>query len=89
MDFNEIPCFPHSGYEVDVSFNQINSWMKDQLAAGLDLNPDFQRGHVWTLEQRSRFVEYLLRGGEGGKVLSFTTLDGLVRTVQLKDPTKS
>lgn len=26
---------------------------------GLVLNPDFQRGHVWTEEQQIKFVEYL------------------------------
>lgn len=30
----------------------------------LQLNPDFQRGHVWTEDQQIRFVEYFLRGGD-------------------------
>jgi len=71
MDFSEIPLFPHSGYEIDVSFSYVEEWVQMQLKEGLDLSPDFQRGHAWTTEQRSRFVEYILRGGEGGKVLSF------------------
>lgn len=29
---------------------------------GLDLNPDFQRGHVWTPEQQVHYVENALRG---------------------------
>lgn len=29
---------------------------------GLDLIPDFQRGHVWTEAQQSRFVEACIRG---------------------------
>jgi len=32
-------------------------------AYGLDLDPDYQRGHVWTEEQRGRFVGFLLEGG--------------------------
>lgn len=31
---------------------------------GLDLNPDFQRGHVWTMDQRTRFMEYFIKGGK-------------------------
>ena len=30
---------------------------------GLNLNPDFQRGHVWTHEQRVKFLEYWMQGG--------------------------
>lgn len=30
---------------------------------GLDLDPDFQRGHVWEMETKVKFVEYILRGG--------------------------
>lgn len=29
---------------------------------GVNLTPDFQRGHVWTQEQQVRFVEALMRG---------------------------
>lgn len=71
MDFNDIPKFPHSGYEVDIEYKRLLGWVDDQVAQGLELNPDYQRGHVWTTEQRTRFVEYQLRAGEGGKVLSF------------------
>jgi len=31
---------------------------------GLDLNPDFQRGHVWNLEQKEKFIKYIIRGGK-------------------------
>ena len=30
----------------------------------LNINPDYQRGRVWTDEQASRFVGYLAEGGE-------------------------
>lgn len=32
------------------------------LGGGLDLHPDFQRGHVWTQEQKVAFMESLLKG---------------------------
>ena len=31
----------------------------------LEMNPDFQRGHVWTEDKQIAFMEYLLRGGMG------------------------
>jgi len=37
----------------------------------LDLDPDFQRAHVWNETQQIRFVEYLLRGGMSARVLYF------------------
>lgn len=30
---------------------------------GLNLNPDFQRGHVWSETQQIKFIEFLLKGG--------------------------
>ncbi len=72
MDFNDIPQFPKSGWEVDVPFKDLLRWVDDHTRnEGLDLYPDFQRGHVWKEEQRIRYIEYILRGGEGGKMLSF------------------
>lgn len=44
---------------------------KNKGIAVLDLNPDFQRGHVWTREQQSAYVEYILRGGMSGRELYF------------------
>jgi hypothetical protein len=39
--------------------NTLERW--DQ-SYGVDLNPDFQRGHVWSLEQQQNFVSNFLRG---------------------------
>ena len=35
------------------------------------MNPDFQRGHVWTEQQQIAFIEYFLKGGKSGKVIYF------------------
>jgi len=35
---------------------------------GLNLNPDFQRHHVWTMEQRIRYVEFTLQGGKSSPI---------------------
>ena len=33
----------------------------------IDMDPIYQRGHVWTSEQRTRYVEHILRGGQSGR----------------------
>lgn len=40
---------------------KIEEWQKN---LSLELNPDFQRGHIWTIEQQIGFVEFILRGGK-------------------------
>ena len=37
----------------------------------LQLNPKFQRGHVWTEEQQIKWLEFFLRGGKTGRILYF------------------
>lgn len=48
----------------------IQGWLDRYLAEGLILEPDFQRGHVWTEAQQRAYVEYRLRGGNmsGGAI---------------------
>ena len=36
---------------------------------GLQLCPDFQRGHVWTEQQQIAFVEFVLQGGRSGRTI--------------------
>lgn len=38
----------------------LNGYANDW--GGLELNPDFQRGHVWTTQQQTNFIENVLRG---------------------------
>jgi uncharacterized protein with ParB-like and HNH nuclease domain len=37
----------------------------------LDLDPPFQRGYVWTVDQQRAFVEYILQGGTSGRSFYF------------------
>jgi len=76
----DIPQFPRASWEVDVDWGDIERhigrWEKDRA---LDVSPDYQREHVWTVEQRRLYVEYQLQGGELGTKLIFnhTDWDGL------------
>lgn len=73
MRFRDIPQFISDGsYRVDVSLEYLVDWL-DVLVKeeGLQLNPDFQRGHVWTEKQQIEFLEFILRGGKTGRTLYF------------------
>lgn len=66
--FRDIPQFTRSaGYCVNVGLDHLPiHYAKYVQDYGLDVSPDFQRGYVWTPEQKVRFVEYMLRGGVSG-----------------------
>ena len=59
MKFKDIPKYTRVGsYQVNIPLEallyQINRYI-DELCM-LELNPDFQRGHVWTEKQQIAFV---------------------------------
>lgn len=55
---------PTPTYKVDVSWTYLEPWLDEWMAdGGVELEPDFQRAHVWDDERRAKYVEYVLRGG--------------------------
>lgn len=75
MKFSEIPQFPTAGYKVMVGWEgleyAIHRYQNPIYGAPLNLEPDFQREHVWSLDQQRAYIEYVLQGGEVGKNLIF------------------
>lgn len=72
MKFSNIPKLltGMANYEIQVGFNDFCSLIKKYVENdGLILNPEFQRGHVWTTKQQEKYVEYILRGGKSGKTI--------------------
>lgn len=71
--FKDIPQFTRDGnYQVDMDIRRIPEWIaNEQREMGLQLNPDFQRGHVWTEEQQIAWLEFFLKGGKSGNVVYF------------------
>jgi len=71
--FQSIPFFtPNGSYEIDVSLNHlVRSIEGYKQEYNLDMDPDFQRGHVWTQEQQIRFIEFILRGGRSARIIYF------------------
>lgn len=75
MKFKDIPQmtrFP--AYRVNISWRFLPEWLeglKKDSRPDLDLDPDFQRAHVWAESQQRRYVEFVLRGGQSSKDLYF------------------
>lgn len=99
MKFRDIPQFTRVGsYQVNMRLDWFVKWIKEnQEECGLEMNPDFQRGHVWTEQQQISYIEFLLRGGKSGRVIyfncptwscggrdcEFVCVDGLQRTTAI------
>lgn len=73
MKFKDIPQFTSVGnYEINQPLKTFKRYIEDKIKEdGLQLNPDFQRGHVWTEEQQIKYVEYLLKGGRSARTIYF------------------
>ena len=71
MKYFDIPKFTNRGsYTVDIPWGYVEDNLEDWGSSGLyklDLNPDFQRAHVWTREKQIAYVEYILRGGHAAR----------------------
>jgi hypothetical protein len=59
-------------YHVTISFKNFLKSLQDYVKDyDLDLDPDFQRGLVWTTNQKSNYILHILRGGMTGKDFLF------------------
>jgi len=63
----DIPKFPHAAYKVNMAWHYINQFLSGQPK--VELNPDYQRGYVWTPEQKERYLEYRLMDGMSGRII--------------------
>lgn len=63
MKLDDLPQFPTAAYEVDVSWDYLEDWIA-LTNPPLNLDPDYQRGHVWTEAQQIAYVEFVLMRGE-------------------------
>jgi len=72
IHFNQIKQFPNIHYRIDVSLahlqEQIDTYVNEH---SLDLNPDFQRGHVWSRYQQIEYMEFLFKNPTSGREIYF------------------
>ena len=72
MKFKEIKRFPQIYYHVDIFLDHIPRTIERYCEEyGLDLSPDFQRDYVWSEEQKSKYIEFLLKDPSSGKEIYF------------------
>lgn len=62
--YDDIPKFTGvPNYQVDVSWKYLEATLRD---LNVDLDPDFQRAHVWTPDQQRAYIEFRIKGGQSG-----------------------
>lgn len=73
MRFNDIPkVTKQPSYTVEVGWYMLLNYLEKQTKEySLDLDPDFQRAHVWTESQQVAYVEAKLRGVTSGSDILF------------------
>ena len=92
FDAREIIEYPYCGYVIDISLEYVEESIQYYVKKrGLQLEPDFQRTHVWNNVQRSKFIEHVLRGGGKEKPIitnqndrEFVLVDGLQRITAIR-----
>jgi uncharacterized protein with ParB-like and HNH nuclease domain len=77
MKYKDIPKLTRCGtYHCDLELEDLDHSITRYINEyDLQLNPDFQRGHVWTEAQQIAYVEFFIRGGMTGKVFYFNKPD--------------
>lgn len=96
MKWNEIPSFTECRLINPFSYGFLSyvDYIENEIEKyHLEMNPDFQRGHIWTEDQQSKYIEFMLRGGKTGRDFYFNwnqvtneyvCVDGLQRTTALQ-----
>lgn len=65
--FNAIPRITQANYRINVSWGYLEEQLESFAELGLELEPDFQRAHVWNEQQQIKYVEWILRNGKSGR----------------------
>lgn len=85
MKFRDIPQLPRAYYSTTIPWDglehQLERWARTwvdsktgKTKGGINLDPDYQRTHVWTETQQREYVEYMLRGGEVGRIITWNSV---------------
>lgn len=73
MDWRDISQYTrYAAWRADIPWKYLEKTIKDyEIDHDLLFVPDFQRGHVWTQEQQTKYIEYRLKGGQTAKEVYF------------------
>jgi hypothetical protein len=68
----DIPqLIPGGSYNVNVPWHSLERFLAGWIEQGLDIDPEFQRGHVWDEAKQIAYVEFVLRGGRSSRTILF------------------
>lgn len=71
MKVDDIPrFFRPPNYNAHCNWNFLEEQLKhwdDRPYSPINLDPDFQRGHVWTRQKQIDYVEFCLKGGQSSR----------------------
>ena len=85
ISYRSIPRFTDSGtYRVNIPWCELEKWLsrnQEEFEDRFEMDPDFQRSHVWTEVQQRRYVEYILREGQSSRIIYWNCV-GWMRTFQ-------
>ena len=89
VNYSEVvELFPNSNYHINSPIigilSQIDSWNDGELMR-VEMEPEFQRNHVWTEEQQISYMEYLVRNPMDSKAKTFTLSSETWNTYKSKD----
>jgi hypothetical protein len=72
VNYEDIPVISRSFYRVTCPWEYLlDQWVSVHGDMKVELQPDFQRGYVWTREQQISYVENMLRGHVAGREVFF------------------
>ncbi len=72
--YRDIPQFVRDGnWECNFDLDSVWDWINRKGDQGIPINldPSFQRAHVWTQTQQIEWLEFFFRGGKTGRVIYF------------------
>jgi hypothetical protein len=91
MKFEDIKQVPSDRYAVTIHWERIQAQLNEWAECfTVDLDPPYQRGHVWSSDQQSAYIEFILQGGRSGRDIYFncygwdTSFDGPITLVDGK-----
>lgn len=65
MRLVDIPQMSRASYRVDSQWKYLEDFLKLE-GTPVEMNPDYQRGYIWTPRQQTEYIEYRLKGGMSG-----------------------
>jgi hypothetical protein len=72
MKYSDIPVISQAKTNTSVGWDEIvDRWVSVHRGIHVELQPDFQRGYVWTQEQQVRYIENMLKGYVTGRDVYF------------------